>query len=87
MLHIINNTSALTTCLRIAQSSDVILLIENGVDAATYIDAKQYSVYALKSDLIANNLLDKINSDIKVIDYDGFVDLTVENFPIQTWGK
>lgn len=98
MLHIINksplSTQALTSCLRIVQADDVILLIEDAVIAALNNTAftteitstlETKKIYALKDDLIARGVLDKVISKIKIIDYAEFVDLTVQHYPIQSW--
>lgn len=95
MLHIINKSSihVLISCLQIAQSKDAILLIEEGVfssiNQSRFIvmnnAEKQLDVFALKNDLEARGLLERVSPNIKLIDYDGFVDLTIQHTPIQTW--
>lgn len=83
MLHIINKADLLNSCLRVAQSDDAILLIEDGVLAA--IQSLKLKTYALESDLIARGLLTSIAPEVQIIDYAGFVDLTVQYHPIQSW--
>jgi len=98
MLHIINKspftTTALTSCLDVAQSNDVIVLIEDAVVAArinTAITAeimsalKTKTIYALKTDLEARGLNEQLIIEIKLIDYREFVELTVQHHPIQSW--
>ena len=98
MLHIINqspfNSDSLEKCLGLIQTHDGILLIENAVVAGlsnakfckTISDiTNTCSIYALKSDVIARGLLDNIMPEIKLIDYEQFVDLVVEYQPIQSW--
>ncbi len=98
MLHIINKSPfislALKDCLRFAGNTDAILLIEDGVYAAleTYmskhlipLNLNQLTIYALNEDIYARGLIDRISSKINIIDYPGFVDLTLTNNPIQTW--
>lgn len=91
MLHIINqspfNSSALQNCIRVAQAKDVILLIEDAVFAAIDFPAQknELTIYALESDIQARGLSEKISPSIQLIDYSGFVDLTIQHTPIQTW--
>lgn len=85
MLHIISKTKNLESCLRITQNNDVILLIEDGVEAAAQNIQSNLQIYALKPDLESRKLLDKVSPNIKLINYEEFVDLTVQHHPIQTW--
>ena len=92
MLHIINQSPfesrALASCLRLAESNSAILLIENAVVAAVspvISGLTLFTVYALKSDLQARGLLDKVAMLIQVTDYNGFVELTVQHSRIQSW--
>lgn len=90
MLHIINkspfNSDAYMSCMRFAQTNDVILLIEDGVIAALqHAKMDQPVVYALEADLRARGLLDRVLPNIQLINYNGFVDLTVRHYPIQNW--
>jgi len=91
MLHIINKSPftspVLTECLRFTTPQDVILLIEDGVYAVidNTILATTSTIYALKADIHARGLADKLPASVKVIDYTGFVELTLTHHPIQTW--
>lgn len=93
MLHIISkspfNHNAFETCLRLASPNCDILLIEDGIFALIsplLITAlKQHEFYALRSDLQARGMLTQVHHKITVIDYHGFVDLTVKHPKIQTW--
>jgi len=91
MLHIINkspfNSPALSQCLRFVAPQDIILFIEDGVYAAIENNGLPDAItaYALKEDVYARGLADKLLGSIKVIDYAGFVDLTLAHHPIQTW--
>lgn len=99
MLHIINRSptesAALSSCLRYAQAGHAILFIANGV-LATLDNCKdtialiktaltQQDLYALEPDLIARGVLSRVLPGIKLIDYAGFVALTVQHQPIQNW--
>lgn len=99
MLHTVNKSpfekNSLDTCLRLAKRGSVILLIEDAVYAAmkgTTVAEKvkqatqQHRVYALGPDLRARGLDEtQVIDDIKIIGYDGFVDLAVENDGVQSW--
>lgn len=99
LLHTVNKSpfekDSLDTCLRLAKQGSTILLIEDAVYAAmqgTAIESKiaetikRYSVYALRSDLKARGLEeDRLLNGIKVVDYDGFVDLVAEHDTVQSW--
>ena len=99
MLHTVNKSpfekNSLETCLRLIDESSSILLIEDGVYGAlkntsvsdSVINAqKTTKIYVLGPDLKARGL-DKSSliSNIEIIDYKGFVNLTVENEKIQNW--
>jgi len=97
MLHIINKSpltnSSLDSCLRVAQSGDI-LLIEDAVYAAASGNAFEgkireamgrFKVYVLQPDLEARGLADRIIAGIMPVDYGGFVDLTTANKNCQSW--
>ena len=97
MLHIINKSpltnSSLDSCLRVAQSGDI-LLIEDAVYAATSGNAFEgrirealgrYKIYVLQPDLEARGLADRVIAGVTAVDYGGFVDLTAANKNCQSW--
>lgn len=97
MLHIINKSplvnNALESCLRVAQSGEI-LLIEDAVYAATSgneFEGKireamgRFKIYALQPDIEARGLADRIVEGISTVDYGGFVDLTATNKTCQSW--
>ena len=97
-LHTINKSpfdrNSLDSCLRVISDNDAILFIEDGVYAATgtsFSDAvkaaaKSHSVYVLGPDLSARGMKeDGIVKGVKVVDYDGFVDLVTENDKVNSW--
>ncbi len=99
MLHTVNKSpyecNSLDTCLRLARPGSAILLIEDAVYAAMHGTAvadkvtralEEHAVYALGPDLKARGL-DKarVIEGIRIVGYDGFVDLTVEHDKIQSW--
>ncbi len=98
MLHIVNKspfqTSTLDTCLRMAQSGNALLLIEDGIYAATVGSATEervrqactnLKVYALQPDMDARGVTAKLIDGVTLVDYAGFVDLTVEHSTSHSW--
>jgi tRNA 2-thiouridine synthesizing protein B len=98
MLHIVNKspfqTSTLDTCLRMAQPGSALLLIEDGIYAATTGSAMEsrlrdacttLKVYALQPDMDARGVTTKLIDGITLVDYSGFVDLTVEYKTSHSW--
>lgn len=101
MLHIVNKapfeSDALQNCLRFCRSGDVIVLIENAVaagvsSAESFLNSLQKQaelneirIYALHSDVESRGLSQNFSKNIALIDYEMFVDLTIEHVPNQTW--
>jgi len=99
ILHTVNKSpfshTTLLSCLQICGKNDGILLIEDGVFCAingspytkelSAIIGKGVKVYALVSDVKARGLLEKLNPNINVTDYNGFVQLSVEHQCVQSW--
>lgn len=98
MLHIINKspfeTSTLDTCLRMAQPGHALLLIEDGVYAATAGSAAEkrmrqacttLKVYALQPDMDARGVTSKLVEGVTLVDYSGFVDLTERYDTSHSW--
>ncbi len=99
MLHIVNKSpferTALTSCLDHAVDGSAILLTEDAVVGAIQGTAIAGSmaeaagtkkVFVLGPDLAARGLGEKPLIDgISVVDYGGFVDLTVEHGTTQSW--
>ena len=99
MLHIVNKSPfervAFKSCLDHAVAGDSILMIEDAAVGATdgtifSDDLKtamaDKSVYVLGGDLAARGVNEnRIIDGIKIVDYAGFVELTVENDKTQSW--
>lgn len=98
MLHTVNKSPfehrSLETCLKFAQPGAAVLLIEDGVYAAAKGTAvsermqdalKSVAIYALKPDLEARGMQDRVMDGIRLVDYGGFVDLVVEHSAVQSW--
>ena len=99
MLNTVNKSpferNTLDSCLRMAPKGSAILFFEDGVYAAqdgTAVSDKvkaamgDFTLYVLGPDLRARGIDEgRIVDGIEVIDYDGFVDLAVEQGPVQSW--
>jgi len=98
MLHTVNKSPfehrALESCLRYARQGSAVLLIEDGVYAAARDTAvakqvqealKSVSIYALKPDLEARGMQNRVMDGVRLVDYGGFVDLVVEHDAVQSW--
>ncbi len=98
MLHIVNKspsqTRTLASCLRLAQDGSAVLLIEDGVYAATRGNADaadlraaadRLQVYALQPDCDARAVTPMLAEGITLVDYGGFVDLVAQHSATQSW--
>lgn len=99
MLHIVNKSPfeklSFNSCLNHAQAGDSILMIEDAVlgsiknssfSELLEIGLENIKVYVLGEDLAARGINHKrIIKGIEVVNYDGFVELTVINEKIQSW--
>ncbi len=99
MIHTVNKSpferNSLDSCLRLSLKGSPILLLEDGVYAATsgtslsgkVADAaKDHPMFVMGPDLQARGIAeDSIIDGITVVDYGGFVDLVVEHGTVQSW--
>jgi tRNA 2-thiouridine synthesizing protein B len=98
MLHIVNKsfaqTSALASCLRLSKAGQALLLIEDGVYAATQASAAasglggalaKLKVYVLQPDVEARGMAGKLVDGVTAVDYAGFVELVAEHPTNQSW--
>ncbi|RVU84059.1 sulfurtransferase complex subunit TusB [Leucothrix sargassi] len=99
MLHIVNKSpfekASLESCLKHVSQDDQVLMIEDAVVGAvqnTSVSSqienalKVCSVSVLSPDLVARGLSGKELIDgVALVDYDGFVDLTVACDSTQSW--
>jgi tRNA 2-thiouridine synthesizing protein B len=96
MLHIVNKspaqTTALASCLRLAQPGAALLLTEDAVYAATTAGAQalgearsSLKVYVLRPDLEARGMAGRMAEGVTPVDYAGFVDLVAEHSNNQSW--
>ncbi|MBU2895586.1 sulfurtransferase complex subunit TusB [Vibrio hepatarius] len=90
MLHIVKSITALEEVNKVYLDTDILLLIQDAVYAVnplhrTYPLLKTFNTLVLKSDLEARGMLNRVSPSINVVDYEGFVDLTVEHATSLTW--
>jgi len=93
MLHIVNKspaqTRSLDSCLRLTQPGQALLLIEDGIYAATSAGTvaamKDLKVYVLQPDVEARGMKGRIVEGVTPVDYAGFVDLVAEHSSNQSW--
>jgi len=101
LLHTVNKSpfesNSFDICLGYATEGSTVLLIEDGVYAATTgtsaADKIQNAIQAasgvtfavLGPDLQARGLEGKLADGIKVVDYEGFVNLAAECDSVQSW--
>ena len=86
-LHIVNRADALADCLPLLADGDALLLIEDGVYAACTTAGAPAPCHALADDLEARGLTSRIDTGVKIISYEGFVDLVERHQPIVTWSR
>ncbi len=82
-LHLVNNPTALRSCLDVVADDDNVLLIEDGVYGATG-DVPR-SLLVLATDVEARGLKKRISNTAESINYDKFVALVETHKPIVTW--
>ena len=98
MLHIVNKSplerNALDSCLAAAQPGAAVLLIEDGVYAATRGTAAEgklraasahVEIYVLAPDLEARGMAQSLAEGVKTVDYAGFVELAAQHKNCQSW--
>jgi tRNA 2-thiouridine synthesizing protein B len=98
-LHTINKSpyvhNSLASCLKVCIENDGILLLEDGVfgiltsaPGAEELQAliqRGIKVFALINDIKARGLEEKLAPNIKPIDYNTFVQLTLDHRCVQSW--
>ncbi|HET9821089.1 MAG TPA: sulfurtransferase complex subunit TusB [Burkholderiaceae bacterium] len=98
MLHIVNKShterNALASCLRLARDGATMLLIEDGIYAATQGTAAASGIAAatgrikvcvLQPDVEARGMAGRLAEGVRAVDYAGFVDLVAEHPTSQSW--
>ena len=98
ILHTVNKSAyerdTLEACVRLASKGNSVLLIEDGVYSAmsgskkssVIENAGDLNFYVLGPDVKARGISeDRLIDGVKVVDYKGFVELTVENDTVSAW--
>lgn len=95
MLHVISHTENQIDkdeLLGSLQTTDAILLAQDGVTIAvagnrllTSLVQQTVALYVLRQDLSARGLEQLVDDKLTVIDYDDYVDLTVEQVSQRLW--
>ena len=98
MLHIVNKSpltsASFDSCLRVVQAGAAVLLIEDGIYAATVgtsaaerlrAAGNGLRIYALGPDIEARGMGDRVAPGIETVDYAGFVDLVAQSRSVQSW--
>ena len=99
MIHTVNKSpferNSLESCFRLSVKGSPILLIEDGVLAATSgtsVSDKvaaamdDHPLFVMGPDLQARGIAEtEVADGITVVDYGGFVDLVVEHGTVQSW--
>lgn len=90
MLHIVKTDQALTEACRVFAPQDEMVLIEQAVFAANpqhhaFSLLQGRKVAVLQSDAQARGIVNRISSNVAIIDYSGWVDLTATHANSITW--
>lgn len=97
LLHTVNkspqHSDALSSCLRTAAAGSKLLLLEDGVYAAVAGTGSEKLLaarddlccFALASDVAARGLQKLLPGHVQLLDYSGFVQLSVECHAVQSW--
>ena len=94
ILHTVNKSPqahrALASCLQFLSPGDAVVLLEDGVYAATSgvengLDQIEGNVYALQADAEARGLSARIQDSVTLISYNQFVDLCTEFDTVKNW--
>jgi len=89
-LHLVNNSTALASCLAVASSADTLVLLEDGVYAVkeatrvthvTIEDSPTLLAIAQDAQIRGVNL----GSGVTAIDYHQLVELCTQHQPITSW--
>ena len=87
ILHTVNKPpshAALSDCLAVMASDDLMLLIEDGVYCLHEVSSDS-RVHVLTPDLEARGLWDRLPAELTTVDYAGFVGLCTRVDKIKTW--
>ena len=83
LVHLVSRASGLDACLRYVGPDDAVLLFADGVYAAAAAREAKAVVAAIEDDAVARGI--RLESPVKAIGYDGFVDLVAAHDASVTW--
>lgn len=96
-LHIINqhpqHSEALSQCLSVCQPGDCVLLIEAALDILTdepllerlLAPHGHIKCFALLPNRPTQDFIHSVNKIIHLIDFEGFVNLSIDHYPVVSW--
>jgi tRNA 2-thiouridine synthesizing protein B len=96
-LHMVNKdplvSNALSDCLAVlavTEEDAALLLIEDAVNlvlqGSEALQGLKHPCYVLQEDLQARGLLDRLGTGFILVDYGGFVRLSLDYAKVQSWG-
>ena len=87
ILHTFNKVPALATGGPFIQADDHVLFIEDGVYAllADNLDLPTSNIYVLEADISARGLASRVNESVKLVNYQGFVQLCCDADSVSNW--
>ena len=83
LVHLVSRESAFDACLRYVGDDDAVLLFADGVYAARNAGNAKALILAIEDDAAARGI--RLESPVKAIGYDGFVNLVVSHDASVTW--
>lgn len=90
ILHIIKTVQALDDVIQVATHADKLILVEQAVYAASaqhkaLTPLTGFALYALEADVAARAMTSRLDTQVKLVDFSGFVELTAEQASSITW--
>lgn len=85
VLHLVNRPRALAACLAAVASDDTILLLEDGVYAATEALVPDRALFALAPDVQARGLASRLAAGVTLASDADFVALVERHQPVVSW--
>lgn len=90
MLHIVKSVHALEEAIVLISATDKVLLVEQAVFVANpqhkaFAMVKGLNVAVLDADVVARGMDNRISHSVVRVDYEGYVELTVEQPKSMTW--
>jgi tRNA 2-thiouridine synthesizing protein B len=83
ILHTINKVSALGLCSDLIAEDDKVILLEDGVYLG--LQSLPFPIFAIRQDVDARGLGDRLTEQTELIDYSVFVHLSSEADKVCSW--